>query len=666
MTPLKIGRCNMNKIKRIGNMLVSDIIEDIAPIPKQPSNINELFVDMFNNPRAYINEGNIDIRMQPLKRKKLKPGSWAVKYRTIRGNKFSFKQHPYQKAIINDMHPKQVVCKAAQLGISEIMLTKVFWFGDYSIGGPSAKIIYTFPTFNDMLTYSAARIPPIIQESAIIKECDYGFDDVVINEEEHPPYIQTMMVTDSAKMKRIRDTFLFLKGTMGDNSAISIDSDWNIHDEVNFSNQGILNKFKSRIGASKLAWEYNFSTPTIPEYGVSKMYNNSDQRCWFIKCPHCGKSYEMDFEKNVFRLPSQLASKQGRKYIYRCHHCGNEITDKTRTNGQFVALSPSVKSLRGYHLTKMLNPRISADALIESKNGYRRKADFYNFDLGMPYSEKTTALTKEVLEPLKRTLGYEYDMRGFASPEDYAVMGVDQGDTLWVEISVKDKDTGKPKIIYCEKVDYTDYDDEDPFQRLPELMERYNIWVCVIDALPNKNSSRWFKNKYLKDNRVYMAYYTRTKDGDVTTNDKDGVVNIDRTETFKYTFNRIYNGEIAIPVGADIMEIWEEHMTNLKKETVENEDTGDVSEMFVKTGPDHFNHAHLYNEVARTILEEKLNSEKTELSVGGKVSRENPHWLLRKGFARRHDMQRPSERISDYNNKFGGVTTVPSRLRRGR
>ena len=314
----------------------------------------------------------------------------------------------------------------------------------------------------------------------------------------------------------------------------------------------------------------------------------------------------------------------------------------------------------------MLNPRISADYLIESKNGYRRKADFYNFDLGMPYSEKTTALTREVLEPLKTTLGFEYDMRGFASPDDYAVMGVDQGDTLWVEISVKDKLTGKSKIIYCEKVDYTDYDDEDPFQRLPELMERYNVWVCVIDALPNKNSSRWFKNKYLSDNRVYMAYYTRTKDGDVSTNDKEGVVNIDRTETFKYTFNRIYNGEIAIPVGADIMEIWQEHMTNLKKETVENEDTGDVSEMFVKTGPDHFNHAHLYNEVARTILEEKLNSEKTELSVGGKASRSNPHWLLRKGFARRHDMQRPSERISDYGNRFGGVTTVPNRLRKGR
>lgn len=649
---------------KIGNMLVSDIIQDIAPIPKQPSNINELFADMFDNPRAYINEGNIDIQMQAEKRKRLKPGSWAVKYRTIRGEKFSFKQHPYQKAMINDMHPKQVICKAAQLGISEIMLTKVFWFGDYSIGGPSAKIIYTFPTFNDMLTYSAARIPPIIQESRIIHEGDFGYDEFAISEEEIPPYISTMMEVDSAKMKRIRDTFLFLKGTMGDNSAISIDSDWNIHDEVNFSNQGILNKFKSRIGASKLAWEYNFSTPTIPEYGVSKMYNNSDQLCWFVTCPHCNHSYEMDFEKNVYKLPSQLASKQGRKYMYRCHYCGKEITDATRIKGEFKALSPHEKSLRGYHLTKMVNPRISADDLIASKEGYRRKADFYNFDLGMPYSEKTTALTKEILEPLKTTLGFEYDMRGFANPDDYAVMGVDQGDTLWVEISVKDAVTGKSKVIYVEKVDYTDYDDEDPFQRLPELMERYNVWVCVIDALPNKNSSRWFKNQYIDDNRVYMAYYTRSKDGDINYNDKDGVVNIDRTETFKYTFNRIYNGDIAIPSGADIMEVWEEHMTHLKKETVEDEETGDVSEMFVKTGPDHLNHAHLYNEVARTILEEKLANDKSTLSTG-MASRVNPHWLLRKGFARRHDMQRPSERIADYN-RFGGVTTVPSHLRKGR
>lgn len=648
---------------RIGNMLVSDIVQDIVPIPKNPSNINELFADMFDNPRAYIDDGNIDIRMQSAKRKILKPGSWACRYRTIRGEKFSFKEHPYQKAMINDMHPKQVICKAAQLGISEIMLTKVFWFGDYSIGGPSAKIIYTFPTFNDMLTYSAARIPPIIQESARIKEGDYLYEDFVFDDTEIPPYIQTLMETDSAKMKRIRDTFLFLKGTMGDNSAISIDSDWNIHDEVNFSNQGILNKFKSRIGASKLAWEYNFSTPTIPEYGVSKMYNNSDQRCWFVTCPHCGHSYEMDFDKNVYRLPSQISQTRGAKYIYRCHYCGKEISDKTRTKGQFKALSPSVKSLRGYHLTKMVNPRISADDLIESKNGYRRTADFYNFDLGLPYSEKTTALTHEVLEPLKYTLGRPYEMRGYADIKDYAVMGVDQGDTLWVEISVEDALTGKSKIIYCEKVDYTDYDDEDPFQRIPELIERYNVHVCVIDALPNKNSSRWLKNKYKDDQRVYMAYYTRTKDGDINPDDKNMVVNIDRTETFKYTFNRIYNGDIAIPSGAEIMEVWEDHMTHLKKESVENEDTGDVSEQFVKTGPDHFNHAHLYNEVARIILKEKLR-EGGGTSQNGVASRYNPHWMLRKGFARR-DVNRPSERISDYN-KFGGVTTVPTHIRKGR
>lgn len=645
----------MAKRDRIGNMLVQDIVEDIIP-----SNIGVTpnFFDVLQSSIEMTagRERVIDEEVSK-KRKRLKPSSWAVKYTTIKGQKFSFKSRPYQHAIMNDLHPNQVIKKAAQLGISQIMLTKLFWFGDYSIGGPSAKIIYTFPTYSDMLTYSAARIPPIIDDSLIMTPGMYGWDESYTNEP--TPYIQTMMVADSAKLKRIRDTFLFLKGTMGDNSAISVDSDWNIHDEINFSNPSVLNKFKSRLGASNLAWEYNFSTPTIPAYGVSKLFNKSDQHFWYIRCPHCGHAYKLEFNRNLKEFSSITANRLGRRYFYQCHFCGNEISDETRAKGFYVAESPSVKDLRGYHIDKMIAPLISADDLMASKEEYTKVSDFYNFDLGLDYSEKTTSLSLEVLEPLHLTCG-KYEMWSMAKPEDFATMGIDQGDTLWVEISVTDQATGKRKVVYMEKVDYKDFEDEDPFQRIPDLMERYNVWVCVIDALPNKNSSRWLKNKYLKDNRVFMAYYTSTRDGDINANTNEGVVNIDRTETFKWTFNRIYNGDIGIPSGSDIIQLWKEHMCNLKKETIEDESTGAVKESFERTGADHFNHAHLYDEVAYQILTDVLKKNNAH-SVDGIVSKTNNHWLLRKGFVRRNNAWQASAMMHP-----GGVSTIPSAIRKGR
>lgn len=647
----------MAKRDRIGNMLVQDIVSDIIP---QNYGMPITFGDMLEA-TIELSAGKENDVVNEKKRKVLKPSSWAVKYTTIKGSKFSFKQHPYQHQIINDMHPNQAIIKAAQLGISQIMLTKLFWFGDYSIGGPSAKIIYTFPTYSDMLTYSAARIPPIIDDSVLMEPWMYGWEEEYA--EDPVSYINSMMVTNSAKLKRIRDTFLFLKGTMGDNSAISVDSDWNIHDEINFSNPSVLNKFKSRLGASKLGWEYNFSTPTIPAYGISKLFNKSDMHFWYIRCPHCGRAFKLDFFRNLKEFSDARAQKEGRRYFYQCHHCGNEISDETRAKGFYVSESPSVKDVRGYHIDKMCAPLITADDLMVSKSEYMKTSDFYNFDLGIDYSEKTTSLSLEVLEPLHTTLG-RYEMWPSAKPEDFATMGIDQGDTLWVEISVTDHATGKRKIVYMEKVDYKDFEDEDPFQRIPDLMERYNIWVCVIDALPNKNSSRWLKNKYLKDNRVFMAYYTSTRDGDINANTKEGVVNIDRTETFKWVFNRIYSGEIGIPSGAEILELWKEHMCNLKKETVEDDTTGAVKEFFERTGADHFNHAHLYDEVAYQILTDVLKKNKTD-SVDGIVSKVNNHWLLRKGFARRDvGVFGPGQR--GLVQPVGGISTIPSSIRRGR
>lgn len=641
----------------MSDMLFDDVVADIIPrsygrVPR----FDDILSDVISSSKdIVISEGE--------NRKKLKPSSWACKFSKVKGTSFSFKQRPYQHQIINDMHPKQVIQKGAQLGLSQIMLTKLFWFGDYSIGGKSAKIIYTFPTFNDMLTYAAARIPPIIQDGVQMNSSMYGWDEIY--SQEPTSYIETMMVVNSAQLKRIRDTFLFLKGCSGDSMAISVDSDWNIHDEINFSNPSVLNKFRSRLGASQLGWEYNFSTPTIPAYGVSKLFNKSDQHYWYIRCEHCGRPFRMDFNRNVFELSDARAQKENRRYMYQCHYCKNEISDNARANGFFVSETPSVKDLRGYHVDKMIAPLISADELMASRDGYTKTADFYNFDLGIDYSEKTTSLSLEILEQLHSVCG-EYTFWSNAKPEHMATMGVDQGDTLWVEISVTDERTLKRKIVYMEKVDYTDFDDEDPFQRLPELMERYNVWVCVIDALPNKNSSRMFKNSFLKDQRVFMSYYTNTKDGDINVNEKEGIVNIDRTEMFKWAFNRIYNCDVAIPTGPDIVSLWKDHMCNLKKEVVEDESTGAIKEFFERTGADHFNHAHLYNEVAYQILSDVLKKNKST-SVDGIVSKTNNHWALRKGFFRKNTMiPSATNRSIIESNRVGGVRPVPNHIRRGR
>ena len=648
--------------------MFEDVVDSIigntfyAPAMKrkaQSGDLSGMLGDMFVNPDRYDlgdlitpqNSVSFDDRV------KLNPVEWSMRYRMIKGKPMRFDNHRFQMPILMDMSPKIVVEKAAQLGLSEIMLTKIFWWADYHKG--RANIIYTFPTFNDMCTYATARIQPIITDAQQIRPDDFGFKPEYLLDESMT-YIQTMMMQNNTQIKKIRDTFLFLKGTISDRNAISVDSDWNIHDEVNFSDQATLNKFRSRIGAeTSMGWEYDFSTPTIPGFGVSDIYQKSDQKRWYIKCPHCGKRQHMEFETHVVDLPRKsLKAKQ--EYMYICPHCKNEITHDTIVQGEFIAEYPDNTDWSGYHIDKMLVK--SATALIESKESYRREADFYNFDLGRTHTERTISLAPDIVrECMLATLRFW----GRAKPEDGVCVGCDQGDTLWAIFSRRNPLTGKRQIIYMEEIDEKECPNNDPFYRLDELIQRYNVQCGVIDMNPNKNDVRKLCLRY--PGIIFMATYAAYK-GEIVTFpvDKDGnisgnVVNIDRTEKFKETFNNIYTHQTEIPTGTTIGEVYIEHLCNIKKESSKNEETSEIKEWFTAIGPDHLAHANLYNEVAYEFYQSVIQSDQKKKPM---ATTSSDHW---------NKSHQTIRRDNPHNNGYGDPTNpqvVPrkrmNRIRNGR
>lgn len=578
-----------------------------------PDGLVNLFRDMFEHPEKYdadleeeLQSKTVDISLED--RVQLNPQEWAERYRLIKGQRIRL--YNYQATIINDMTPKQVIQKAAQLGISEIMLTKLFWWADYRKG--RANIIYTFPTFNDMSTYAAARITPIVQDAVIITPDDPGWYAGADLEE--VTYISTLLMSNSVQLKKIRDTYLFLKGTMGDRNAISVDSDWNLHDEVNFSDQSVLNKFRSRLGAlSSMGWEYDFSTPTIPGYGVSALIQDSDMKRWYVRCPHCGKRQHMEFETHVVDRPRRRASDPV-SYYYRCEKCGAELTQETIAAGEFIAEQPEkAGECSGYCLDKMMLK--SADQLMKGKDEYRRIADFYNFDLGLPYAERSIALTADIV----RQNFTDAQFWSSAKPSDGITAGIDQGDTLWAVFSRINPVTGKRQIIYMEEVDERECPNNDPFLRVEELLNRYSVQCAVFDMNPNKNDVRKLRNKY--PGRIFMATYAAIKGEIVSFNDTDMIVNIDRTEYFKEVFNRIYMGGIEIPSGTSIGEVFVSHLCNMQKQSTKNEETSETKEFFIATGPDHLSHANLYDEVAREYM--KTRQTKAEIPY---ATARSSHW----------------------------------------
>jgi len=78
---------------------------------------------------------------------------------------------------------------------------------------------------------------------------------------------------------------------------------------------------------------WKLSNPTLPDYGIDKAFQETDQRHWLLKCESCGESTCLE---DTF--PDCLLEIEGR-VILACIKCKAELNPAI---GEWVAKRPSV------------------------------------------------------------------------------------------------------------------------------------------------------------------------------------------------------------------------------------------------------------------------------------------------------------------------------------
>ena len=89
---------------------------------------------------------------------------WAEKYRVMGKpfpGKWSFKYHPWLKAMHDSKYDFNVGQKAAQMGYTETVLNWIF----KSIDLDGESCLYVLPTSDDASDFSASRFDPALEES---------------------------------------------------------------------------------------------------------------------------------------------------------------------------------------------------------------------------------------------------------------------------------------------------------------------------------------------------------------------------------------------------------------------------------------------------------------------------------------------------------------------
>jgi hypothetical protein len=483
-------------------------------------------------------------------------GEWAAGLPVILdGRPFSFRKHEYLEAVYADPHPYQVFLKAAQLGLTTLAILRALYGCRYRA---FHGVLYLFPSRGDALDFSRGRVSPLISD----------------NPESIGRWITE---TDSAGLKKVGQAHIYLRGMHSRTGLKSVPVDLTVFDEVDEAPQNAVDMAMERMAHSEVKEVILLSNPTLPDYGIARQFELTDQRYWLLHCDSCG---EWTCLEDTF--PGCLVELDGGKVIRACGSCGGEL-DPSR--GQWVAKKPSVTDRRGYHFSQLFSHFVEPREILHQYRTTQNPTDFHNLKLGVPWVDASNRLSVEEILALCGSEGISSEDPGPCS------MGVDQGKDLHVVIG-KRHSMKAGRIVHIGV--YRDWEE------LDVLMRRFHVARCVVDGLPETRNARALAERHR--GRVFLSFYAEFQKGNYRWNEADLTVSANRTESLDASHNQILTGSIVLPGWSDMVRTFAAHCHNVAKKLEEDEESGSKRYTYVRLGPDHFRHALNYETMARQYL----------------------------------------------------------------
>lgn len=261
--------------------------------------------------------------------------------------------------------------------VSEVGISEALWFCD-THSYDSVNALYTFPTNKQMKDFVKSRINPEFQE---------GYYAGIIDK-----------YNDSLDQKSIRNSRILFRSSSKGSSMEGVDIDLLSLDEYDRLNPTAEISALESLSSSKYGLVRRWSTPTIPDYGIHKLYKESDQRRWVYRCPHCGLVQQLNYEKNIELINKDGIDLIGRviqdgTYKFVCQKCRKPL-DRWYS-GFWDITAPKAGRTHGYSISQMDAVWVTADSLKQKELRAPNKQFFYNYTLGMPYEDSTNRFYPE-------------------------------------------------------------------------------------------------------------------------------------------------------------------------------------------------------------------------------------------------------------------------------
>lgn len=506
---------------------------------------------------------------------------WALQYRIMGPPKpgpFSFKWHPWTKEITDCESPFILGRKAAQMGFTEIALNMAF----KAIDIDALNVLYVLPTLEpDATDFSSSRFDPALEASPYLKNL---FSDV-----------------KNVKHKRAGNANLFIRSAKSRSQLKSIPAARLYADEIEEFPDWSIPLMLERLSGQENPQFFGLSTPTVEGHGISKLFKDSTQKHYFFRCPSCSKLTELVFPECLVITSDNYTDSKIKETYLVCKECKQRLDHQAKPdflkNGQWV---PEYKDkiYEGYHINQLysclLEPWKIATLYLKSLLNPTDEQEFYNSKLGLPHVVEGAKVTDQEIEECTKN----YTQVNRVSPGKLVTMGVDVGKFLHCEIDewYSTDQTNINDINSQARCTLLKVIKLNNFEELDNLMLKYNVNFCVIDAQPESRKSKEFVMRFPGISKA--CYYGRALTGKDFT-ESEYSVRVDRTSWLDLALGRFHNNKIDLPVDLDLE--YKSNIKSLVRVHKKNKEGNPVGQ-YVSTDNDHYGHARTYSEIALFLV----------------------------------------------------------------
>jgi len=528
---------------------------------------------------------------------------WAAN-RRVMGEPFpgpySWTYHPWVREMHDSGASFNYAMKSAQAGVTEVAINRAL----YVLDRLRRDVLYVLPTALNASDFSKARFATALALSPKLAEI---FTD-----------------TNTINLKQAGANTLYIRGSRGDSNLKSIPVSELFLDEVDEMDQKQIWLALERLSGQVHKHVWGISTPTIPNYGIHKLFLTSTQEHFVFKCPCCSRWTEFVWPDCVEIIGEHVADVRCHESFLKCKECKHRLVHESKPDwlatGIWHATAKNANpDIRGFYINQLYSFTVTPGELVAAYfRGFGDELankEFHNSKLGVPFIGDGAKVTDEDLQACIRNHTKD-DPRPEIGGQRIITMGVDQGKWSYVEICewFFDRYSQDLNVAAMAKVLWEGKFYEDEWdQRLDELMREWQVLACVIDADPWPMEARRFAKRF--PGYVWLCRYRRgvTAKEISITDDDDGapLATVDRTNWLSASLGR-FRQPRRIILPRDVSHEYLEHLKapvrtyeREKKDAKKDQQAksgGNVVATFVSTGPDHFAHARTYAEIALPLV----------------------------------------------------------------